>query len=99
MVDKERVMDALRDVYDPEIPVSVVDLGLIYKVEIEDSKVDVAMTMTAVGCPMHAYIAQEVRQKLLALEGVEEVTVNIVWEPKWTPEMMSDEAKKKLGFA
>jgi len=98
MATEERVMEALREVYDPEIPVSVVDLGLIYKVKIEGGKVEVDMTMTAKGCPMHGYIAEQTRKRLLEIEGVEEAEVNIVWEPPWNPTMMSEEARKRLGL-
>lgn len=98
MVTQEQVMEALREVYDPEIPVNVVDLGLIYKVKVKGGKVEVDMTMTARGCPMHAYIAEETRKRLLEIEGVEEAEVNIVWEPPWNPTMISEEARKRLGL-
>ena len=98
MITKEKIFEALKEVYDPEIPVSVVDLGLIYKVEIEGEWVGVEMTMTARGCPMHAYIAGETRKRLLEIEGVKEAEVNIVWEPPWNPTMISEEARKRLGF-
>ena len=93
----------MREVYDPEIPVSEVDLGLIYEVKIESGKVEVDMTMTARGCPMHAYIAEQTRKRLLEIEGVEEAEeaeeeVNIVWEPPWNPTMISEEARKRLGL-
>lgn len=99
MVTQEQVGEALREVYDPEIPVSVVDLGLIYEVRIEGGKVEVDMTMTARGCPMHAHIAEQTRRRLLEIEGVEEAEeVNIVWEPPWNPTMISEEARKGLGL-
>jgi FeS assembly SUF system protein len=99
-VTKEQVMSALEEVYDPEIPINVVDLGLIYEVDVkEDDTVDVKMTMTAPGCPMHQTISADVRQQILGVEGVKGANVQVVWEPLWTPARLSDRAKKKLGFA
>ncbi|MGQ9630414.1 MAG: metal-sulfur cluster assembly factor [bacterium] len=92
-------MDVLRECYDPEIPVNIVDLGLVYDVRVEGDNVSVDMTLTAPGCPLHSFIAQDVRQKLQGLDGVKEARVNVVWEPRWTPDKMSDAAKKILGFA
>jgi FeS assembly SUF system protein len=99
MVTQDEVMAVLRQCYDPEIPINIVDLGLIYNVEIGDKRVDVDMTLTAPGCPMHALIARDVKQKLGTIPDVEEINVKVVWDPPWTPDRMSDEAKKKLGFA
>jgi FeS assembly SUF system protein len=98
MVSEEAVMMALRNCYDPEIPVNIVDLGLIYDVRIEDGTVEVDMTLTAPGCPMSTVISEDVKQKLEQVEGVENAVVNMIWEPPWTPERMSDNAKKSLGF-
>lgn len=98
MVEKEEVMKALKNCYDPEIPINIVDLGLIYDVQIRDDKVHVKMTLTAPGCPMHSFIAQDVKQQLEKINGVKEAVVEIVWEPPWTPDRMSQEAKKQLGF-
>jgi metal-sulfur cluster biosynthetic enzyme len=97
-VTEEQIYAALRDCYDPEIPVNVVDLGLIYDVKIIDDWVGVKMTLTTPGCGMSGMIAQSVRNRVLALEGVKEADVRIVWEPAWTPERMSAEARKRLGF-
>jgi FeS assembly SUF system protein len=98
MVTKEEVMDVLRQCYDPEIPVNIVDLGLIYGVTIEDNTVDVEMTLTAPGCPMHSLIARDVKQKVESIPGLERVNVRVVWDPPWTPDRLSEEAKKKLGM-
>ncbi len=98
MVTEEKIWEVLKNCYDPEIPVNIVDLGLVYDVSIEDDVVKVKMTLTAPGCPMHSVIAQDVKSKLLATEGVKDAIVEIVWDPPWSPEMMSDEAKAKLGF-
>jgi metal-sulfur cluster biosynthetic enzyme len=92
-----QIYDAMREVYDPEIPVSVVDLGLIYDVKIIDDWVGVKMTLTAQGCGMGGAISNEIRQHILDIPGVHECDVRIVWEPAWTPAMMSEMAKKKLG--
>ena len=93
-----QVYDALKQCYDPEIPVNVVELGLIYDVKIIDEWVGVKMTLTTPGCGMSGMIAQDVRNKVLRLPGVKEADVRIVWEPAWTPERMSPEARKRLGF-
>jgi metal-sulfur cluster biosynthetic enzyme len=97
-VTELQVYDALRQCYDPEIPVNVVELGLIYDVKIIEEWVGVKMTLTTPGCGMSGMIAQDVRNKVLRLPGVKEADVRIVWEPAWTPERMSPEARKKLGF-
>jgi metal-sulfur cluster biosynthetic enzyme len=98
MPTQEEVYDALRTCYDPEIPVNIVDLGLVYEVEVVEQKVDVRMTLTARGCGMGGYIAAEAEQKILELPDVQEAKVELVWEPPWEPTMMSTEAKKTLGM-
>ena len=98
MVDEKKVWETLKNCYDPEIPINIVDLGLVYDVQIDDDVVKVKMTLTAPGCPMHSVIAQDVRAKLLALKGVKDAVVDVVWDPPWSPDMMSDQAKAKLGF-
>ena len=98
MVTQDDVMAVLRQCYDPEIPVNIVDLGLIYNVSIEDKTVNVDMTLTAPGCPMHSLIARDVKQKLETIPDVKDVRVKVVWEPPWTPDRMSEAAKKMLGF-
>lgn len=95
---EQQVYEALRQCYDPEIPVNVVELGLIYDVKIIDAWVGVKMTLTTPGCGMSGMIAQDVRNRVLKLPGVQEADVRIVWEPAWTPERMSPEARKKLGI-
>ncbi|MFX1486848.1 MAG: metal-sulfur cluster assembly factor [Promethearchaeota archaeon] len=98
LVAEEDVIGALRNCYDPEIPVNIVDLGLVYDVKIEGKKVSVKMTLTARGCPMHSFIADNAKQKIMELDGVDDVDVEVVWDPPWTPERMSDETKRLLGF-
>ncbi len=98
-----QVWEQLKTCYDPEIPVNIVDLGLVYDMRISDlsggnSRVDVKMTLTAPGCGMGGYIAQEARQKLLQLQGVEEADVEVVWDPPWSPQMISPEGRERLGM-
>lgn len=89
----------LKTVYDPEIPVNIYDLGLIYKIDVkDDGDVDMDMTLTAPNCPAADFIMEDVRQKIESIEGTKTVVVNLVFEPEWNKEMMSDEAKLELGF-
>ncbi|MFZ4618922.1 MAG: metal-sulfur cluster assembly factor [Bacteroidota bacterium] len=97
-ITKERIYAALKDVYDPEIPVSIVDLGLVYDVKIIDDWVGVKMTLTSQGCGLSTQIANNVRERVAALQGVADADVRIVWQPAWNPSMMSEEAKKKVQF-
>ena len=92
------VLTALREVYDPEIPVNVVDLGLIYQVKIIDDWVGIKMTLTSPGCGLGDQIANQVREKVMQVPGVVDGDVRIVWQPAWNQSMMSEEAKKKLIF-
>ena len=96
-VSEQQVYDAMATVFDPEIPVNVVDLGLIYDVKIIDDWVGVKMTLTTMGCGMGGAIANQIRERVLTIPGVNECDVRIVWEPQWSPALMSDSAKKKLG--
>ena len=95
---KEEVMEALKDVYDPEIPVNVVDLGLVYDCEVQDGDVKVTMTLTFPGCGMGPYIAQQAEWAIAELDGVDDVEVEIAFDPPWTPDMISEEGKKLLGI-
>ena len=97
-VTKDVVLEALHDVFDPEIPVNVVDLGLIYGVEVEDGNVDVRMTLTFAGCGMGPYIAQQAEWRIAEIEGVEDVNVEMVFDPPWTPDQITEEGKKLLGL-
>ncbi len=96
----EKTIEMLRTVFDPEIPVNVYDLGLIYKIDydLSDKTLHVDMTLTAPGCPAADFIMEDVRQKLLSVEGPEKVDLRLVFEPVWTQDMMSEEAKLELGF-
>jgi metal-sulfur cluster biosynthetic enzyme len=105
-VTEEEVLSALKSCYDPEIPVNIVDLGLIYKVnfapadssEAEKQDVSVEMTLTSPGCPEHVNISAQVKSRLEQLPGVRNCAVNVVWTPAWTPERLSPEARKQLGI-
>ena len=96
---EERIVDVLKTVYDPEIPVNIYDLGLIYKVGVkDDGDVELDMTFTAPSCPAADFILEDVRQKVDSLEGVKNATVNLVFEPAWDQSMMTEEARVELGF-
>lgn len=98
MVEREKVIEALKECYDPEIPVNIVDLGLIYGVETDGGKVHVKMTLTTEGCPLYETIAEDVRQRLLQVEGVEDAEVELVWDPPWTYERLSPEGREALNM-
>lgn len=100
---EDAVWTVLKTCYDPEIPVNIVDLGLIYSLEMKNTagggkRVDVKMTLTAQGCGMGPSIAADARQKILSLEGIQEAQVDVVWDPPWGPQMISPEGRKKLGM-
>jgi metal-sulfur cluster biosynthetic enzyme len=98
VLEQGTVLEALRDVYDPEIPVNVVDLGLIYTVEVADGDVHVEMTLTAPGCGMGPYIAQQAEWRIAEIEDVEDVQVDVVFDPPWTPDMITEDGKRLLGI-
>lgn len=94
-----RILKAIKTVYDPEIPVNVYDLGLIYEIDVDDyNNVDVKMTLTAPNCPIADSIIQEVRERIANVEGTERVRVDLTFDPPWDKSMMSEEAKLELGF-
>lgn len=96
---EERIVDVLKTVYDPEIPVNIYDLGLIYKIDVkEDGHVEIDMTFTAPSCPAADFILEDVRLKVDSLENVKSSTVNLVFEPEWDQSMMTEEARVELGF-
>lgn len=96
----EKAIELLKTVFDPEIPVNVYDLGLIYKIDYtpDDKYLHVDMTLTAPGCPAADFILEEVRQRLLSIEGIAGLDLRLVFEPEWNQDMMSEEAKLELGF-
>ena len=94
----EAVVAAIKEIYDPEIPVNIYDLGLIYNVEVNDGHAVVTMTLTTPHCPVAESMPQEVELRVESVPGVREAEVNLVWEPAWDPQKMSDEAKLELGM-
>jgi len=99
MVSKDEIVNVLKDCYDPEIPINVWDLGLVYDISIDNDNVGIKMTLTAPGCMMGGMIAEEVKAKIKAVSGVKDAKVELVWDPPWTPDKMSDEAKAQMGIA
>ena len=95
---ENQVLESLKDCYDPEIPVNLVDLGLIYSITIVDDWVGVKMTLTSPGCPASSMISEQVKERVKKVPGVGDVDVRIVWQPEWTPARMTDEARNKLGW-
>ena len=97
-VRPEDVIEVLRQCFDPEIPVNIIDLGLVYDIAIKPERIDLKMTLTALGCPMAADVMADVRDHLMTLPGIADAGVDIVYEPVWTPERMSEEARWELGM-
>ena len=96
---EERIVEMLKTVYDPEIPINVYDLGLIYKIDLQDDgALTLDMTLTAPNCPAADFIMEDIRQKVESVEGVTSAQVNLVFEPEWDKDMMTEEAKLELGF-
>ena len=95
---EEKIVKMLRTVFDPEIPVNVYDLGLIYKIEIENGVAHIDMTLTAPNCPAADFIIDDIRSKVESIDGIEHADVQLVFEPEWSQDMMSEEAKLELGF-
>jgi len=99
IVTSQQVLDSLKQCMDPEIPINVVDMGLIYGVNVsDDNKVDIKMTMTTRGCPLHDTLVSDVKRYVNKVPGVSGINVEIVWEPAWTPEKMSEEGKKLINY-
>ncbi|MGH7901810.1 MAG: metal-sulfur cluster assembly factor [Thermodesulfobacteriota bacterium] len=97
-VTEAKILEVLGDVYDPEIPIDIVNLGLIYGIEIQDGKVHIRMTMTAPGCPASGEIIAESKLLIEELPGVKSANIEVVWDPPWDPSRMSEEAKQSMGF-
>lgn len=97
-ISKESIIELLKTVYDPELGVNIVDLGLIYDLQIEEDQVKITMTMTTPGCPMHDAIVGGVESRLNAEAAIQSVQVDVVWNPPWTPDKMSEEAKEQLSY-
>lgn len=100
MVTKDEVITVLKDCYDPEIPLNIWDLGLVYGIDLnEDGNIGIKMTLTAPGCMMGGMIAEEVKSKIKAMNGVKDAKVELVWDPPWSPDKMSEEAKAQMGIS
>ena len=97
-VTQDDILEALKDVYDPEIPVNVVDLGLVYGVDVTDGDVDIKMTLTFAGCGMGPYIAQQAEWRIAEVDGVDDINVEMVYDPPWTPDLITEDGKKLLGL-
>ena len=96
---EQKIVEMIKTVYDPEIPVNIYDLGLIYRIEVkDDSSVEIDMTLTAPNCPAAEFIMEDVKMKIESVEGVKSVIVNLVFEPEWDRSMMSEEAQLELGL-
>ena len=98
MATREEVMEVLRTVEDPELGMDIVDLGLVYEVEVEDSKTKVLYSLTSMGCPAGPLIAQDIDSAIRQVEGIQDVELELTFDPPWTPDRMSDDAKFILGF-
>ena len=95
---KEKIIDEIKKIYDPELPVNIYDLGLIYDVKVEENKAKIKMTLTAPGCGMGDMIASEVKQKIEGVPGTQQVSVELVWDPPWDKDMVTEAAKLQLGM-
>lgn len=98
MVSEEDVREQLKEVIDPELDINIVDLGLIYEIDVdEEDNIDILMTLTTPGCPLHGVFDEMVRQEVGKIDGVGDIDVELTFEPRWSPEEMSDEARDELG--
>ncbi|MFB6245691.1 MAG: metal-sulfur cluster assembly factor [Candidatus Nanohaloarchaea archaeon] len=97
MPSEEQVREALKDVTDPELDINIVDLGLVYEVDVEGDRTEILMTLTTPGCPLHGVFDELVRQEVGGVQGINEVDVELTFEPRWSPEKMSDKARDELG--
>ena len=97
-INKDSVIEVLKKCYDPEIPIDLWNLGLIYEIKLDHESVNITMSLTTPGCTMGQYMADDIKQKLLEKKNIKNVNVDVVFDPPWQPEMMTDEGRKKLGF-
>ena len=96
---KQKVIDEIKKIYDPEIPVNIYELGLIYKIEVDkDNKINLDMTLTSPNCPVAESLPKEVKENIMKIEGVSDVNLNLVWEPPWSKDKMSEAAKLELNI-
>ncbi|MBQ8270850.1 MAG: DUF59 domain-containing protein [Bacteroidaceae bacterium] len=99
IVLEEKIVEMIKTVYDPEIPVNIYDLGLIYRIDVkEDNSVDIDMTLTAPNCPAADFMLEDARQKVESIEGIGTVNIQLVFEPEWSQDLMTEEAKLELGL-
>lgn len=98
MVTEETVFDTLKELIDPEVGINIVDMGLIYGVDIQDATANITMTLTSPGCPAGGQIINGTQHLVEQLDGIDDANINVVWTPRWTPEMMSEDAKDELGI-
>jgi len=98
MATDEQVLEALKECYDPEIPINVVDLGLVYGVQVEESTAKIDLTLTSIGCPLAAELVAQVAAQAKTVEGIETADVNLVWSPPWTPMLATEDGKQQLAM-
>jgi metal-sulfur cluster biosynthetic enzyme len=96
-LSEDKIKEVLKTCFDPEIPVNIVDLGLIYGIDIKDGDVAIRMTLTALGCPLSSFINEDIQRKVMGIRGVKKVQIDVVWDPPWSAERMSKEARAMLG--
>ena len=99
LINKDEVISVLKECYDPEIPIDLWNLGLIYDIKIKNNDIDIIMSLTTPGCTMGQHMADDIKSKLEKNENIENINVQVVFDPPWEPEMMTDEGRKKLGFS
>jgi metal-sulfur cluster biosynthetic enzyme len=98
MPDQALIYEKLKQIYDPEVGINIVDMGLIYSLEIAENKVEITMTLTSPGCPAGPQILSQVDSRVKTLDGIEDVDIKVVWSPPWSPDMLSEEARDQLGI-
>jgi len=98
MPEQALIYEKLKEIYDPEVGINIVDMGLIYSLDIADSKVEITMTLTSPGCPAGAQILSQVDSQVKTVDGIEDVDIKVVWSPPWSPDMLSEEARDQLGI-
>jgi metal-sulfur cluster biosynthetic enzyme len=98
MPEQALIYEKLKEIYDPEVGINIVDMGLIYSLDIADSKVEITMTLTSPGCPAGPQILSQVDSQVKTVDGIEDVDIKVVWSPPWSPDMLSEEARDQLGI-
>jgi metal-sulfur cluster biosynthetic enzyme len=98
MPEEALIYEKLKEIYDPEVGINIVDMGLIYSLDIADSKVEITMTLTSPGCPAGPQILSQIDSQVKTVAGIDDVDINVVWSPPWSPDMLSEEARDQLGI-